>query len=322
MKGARLAGVCLVLLAASASALPAQQWNDSATVALVERGIAARRRAEPDSSLTSYRTHAHGFVFFLAQAGSGLASPPRLVKADELDVEVYWRAPAISKQVIVAWRDGRWMPTDISYHRDHLGIVTNNFGDRIRIGEGDEVRDVIHPLAVEGPAIYDYRLSDSVRLQSRDTTLELYQVEVRPRDPAAARVIGVMFLERHSGDLVRFRFGFTRAAYLDHSLEDISILLENARLEGRWWLPWRQEMEIRRRLTWLDFPARSIIRSRWQIGEYDLNVDLPEEAMAGPAIGGLREPVDSGGPWTAPLAQTVEGVARPVERADLDQLRA
>jgi len=322
VKGARLAGVCLVLLAASASALPAQQWNDSATVALVERGIAARRRAEPDSSLTSYRTHAHGFVFFLAQAGSGLASPPRLVKADELDVEVYWRAPAISKQVIVAWRDGRWMPTDISYHRDHLGIVTNNFGDRIRIGEGDEVRDVIHPLAVEGPAIYDYRLSDSVRLQSRDTTLELYQVEVRPRDPAAARVIGVMFLERHSGDLVRFRFGFTRAAYLDHSLEDISILLENARLEGRWWLPWRQEMEIRRRLTWLDFPARSIIRSRWQIGEYDLNVDLPEEAMAGPAIGGLREPVDSGGPWTAPLAQTVEGVARPVERADLDQLRA
>ncbi len=62
------------------------------------------------------------------------------------------RPPATSKQVILGWRDGRWLPTDISYHRDHLGIVTNNFGDRIRVGEGDEVRDVVHPLAPEGPS--------------------------------------------------------------------------------------------------------------------------------------------------------------------------
>jgi hypothetical protein len=310
------------LLAVPRSPLGAQTWNDSATIALVQRGISARRHAEPDSSLTSYRTRAHGFVFFLAQVGQGLTGTPRLIKADELDVDVYWQAPALSRQVILGWRDGRWLPTDINYHRDHLGIVTNNFGDRIRIGEGDEVRDVVHPLAAEGPQLYDYRLSDSVRLQNRDTTLELYEVEVRPRDPSAPRVLGTLSLDVGSGDLVRFRFSFTPAAYLDRSLEDISVVLENARLEGRWWLPWRQEVEIRRRVSWLDFPARSIIRGRWEIGDYDLNVSLPQKVAAGPPIGGLRAPVDTGGRWSGPLADAIQDAGRPVEQQDLEAVRA
>jgi hypothetical protein len=318
----RVAGLAGLLALVGLSPLAAQTWNDSTTLAVIERGIAARKRAEPDSSLISYHTRAHGFVFFMAQAGQGLTGPPRLIKADELDVEVYWRAPATSKQVILGWRDGRWLPTDISYHRDHLGIVTNNFGDRIRIGEGDEVRDVIHPLAAEGPALYEYRLRDSVRLQRRDTVLTLYEVDVRPRDPTAARVVGTLSLDVATGDLVRFRFSFTRAAYLDHTLEDISIVLENARLDNRWWLPWRQEVEIRRRMTWLDFPARSIIRGRWEIGDYDLNVAVPEAVLAGPAIGGLRAPGDSAAAWKEPLPQAIAGVARPVERADLEAVRA
>ena len=309
------------LLTSHSSLLTAQAWNSPETLELVRRGVLARQRAEPDSSLTSYRTRAHGFVFFLAQVGQGLEGPPRLIKADELEVEVYWRAPAISKQVILAWRDGRWLPTDINYHRDHLGIVTNNFGDRIRIGEGDEVKDVVHPLAAAGPGLYDYRLLDSVRLQSRDTVLELHEVEVRPRDPAAPLVIGTLSLDVATGDLVRFRFSFTPAAYLDNSLEDISIVLENARLEDRWWLPWRQEVEIRRRVAWLDFPARSVIRGRWEIGDYDLNVALPEQVLAGPAIGGLRSPAEAGGPWTEPLGRAVEGAGKPVEQGDLEAVR-
>ncbi len=311
----------LALLTVHYSPLAAQAWNDSAATALVERGIAARAHAQPDSSLTSYHTRAHGFVFFLAQAGQQLQGPSRLIKADELEVEVYWRAPSTSKQVILGWRDGRWLPTDISYHRDHLGIVTNNFGDRIRIGEGDEVKDVVHPLSAEGRALYDYRIGDSVRVRSRDTSLTVREVEVRPKDPSAPRVIGTLSLDAATGDLVRFRFSFTPSAYLDGSLEDISIVLENSRVEGRWWLPYRQEVEIRRRVTWLDFPARSIIRGRWEIGEYDLNVTVPRQVLVGPAIGGLRAPRDTGGNWDAPLADAIADVARPVEREDLDAVR-
>ncbi len=314
-----LAVAALVGLVAPPAA--AQAWDDSTTLALIQRGQAARQRSAPDSTLTSYTTRAHGFVFFLAQAGRELTLPPKLIKADELDVEVYWRAPGLHKQVILGWRDGRWLPTDISYHRDHLGIVTNNFGDRIRIGEGDEVKDVVHPLAPDGPAFYAYRLRDSVRVMGREGTLLLHEVEVRPRDPALPLIIGTLSLDAATGDLVRFRFSFTPSAYLDASLEDIAIVLENARIEGRWWLPARQEVEIRRRVTWLDFPARSIIRGRWEIGDYTLNVAVPASVVRGPPIGGLRQPRDSGGTWDRPLAEAVAEVAAPVEQEDLDAVR-
>lgn len=291
-------------------------------MAVVQRAIRARELARPDSSLASYRTRAHGFVFFLGQAGQDLEGTPRLIKADELEVEVYWQAPATSKQVILGWRDGRWLPTDINYHRDHLGIVTNNFGDRIRIGEGDEVRDVPHPLAPGGPGLYDYRLTDSVRLRGHGgAMLVVQEVEVRPRSLDSARVIGTLSLDVATGDLVRFRFSFTPSAYLDSSLEDISVSLESARVE-RWWLPSRQEIEIRRRLSWFDFPARSIIRGRWEIGDYELNPVLPAEATRGPLIGGLRRPDPKSFAWSAPLEELVQDAGRPVEQRDLDRVRS
>jgi hypothetical protein len=290
-------------------------------MSLVARAITARQRAEPDSTLTSYQTVAHGLVTFLAQVGGDGALPPRLVKADELEVEVYWQAPGPSKQVIRGWRDGRWLPTDISYHRDHLGIATDNFGDRIRLGGGDEVRDVIHPLAPLAPEAYDYRLIDSVRIRSRDTLLTVHELEVRPKDMAAPRIVGTLSLDAVSGDLVRLRFSFTPAAYLDPSLEDITVVLENARVEERWWLPFRQEIEIRRRVQWIDFPARSIIRGSWEIGDYQLHAAVPKPVLLGPAIGGLRAPADSTGTWTEPLADVVAAVATPVTGEDLGLVR-
>lgn len=315
----RLVGTGL-LLTLGASPLRGQGWNDSTVLALVERGVAARTAARPDS-LVGYRARAHGFVFFLGQAGRDIDGTPRLIKADELEVEVYWRAPATSKQVILGWRDGRWLPTDINYHRDHLGVVTNNFGDRIRIGDGDEVRDVPHPLAPDGPALYDYRLGDSVRMRSREgEPLLVQEVQVRPRELDSARVVGTLSIDVASGALLRFRFSFTPAAYLDNSLEDISITLESARVE-RWWLPSRQEIEIRRRVSWFDFPARSIIRGRWEIGDYELNAAIPPIALRGPSIGGLRRPAPDKYQWSAPLADLVRDQAVPVEKQDLERIR-
>ena len=100
-------------------------------------------------------------------------------------------------------------------------------------------------------------------------------------------MVGTLYLDVATAQLVRFRFSFTPAAYLDRQLEDISIVLENSLYEQRYWLPYRQEVEIRRRTTWLDFPARGIIRGRWEIEGYDLNVPLPDGLFQGPAIAGL-----------------------------------
>src|SRR5712692_5581353 len=129
--------VALALVAPVASA--AQTWNSDSALALVARAIALRSHAAADSSLRDYKAQAHGFLFFLGQLGEGLGEPPRLVKADQLELEVYWKAPGASKQRIVGWRDRAELPTDINYHRDHLGIVQNGFGKSIRLGDGDEV---------------------------------------------------------------------------------------------------------------------------------------------------------------------------------------
>jgi len=300
----------------------AQSWGDSATLALVDRAIARRLATQPDSALQSYRTTARGFVFFLAQVGERLEGPPRLIKADQLEVEVYWQAPGTSKQNIRAWRDGRWLPTEITYHRDHLGIVTSNFGPLIRIGEGDEVRDVVHPLSPAGRAHYEFQPADSIRLHSRTGEVVIANIRVRPRDPRGPGVIGILGLEAESAELVRFSFSFTPASYLDASLEDISIVLENAQFEQRYWLPWRQEIEIRRRVAWLDFPARSIIRGRWEIGDYELGVEIPSAVLTGPPIGGLLAPAESLSAWEGPLAAVVPDAARPIEERDLDRVRA
>jgi hypothetical protein len=313
--------IVAVLLAIGSRPLAAQSWESSGAIALVRRAIAHRAAAHAESPLESYHTRAHGFVFFLAQVGSGLSEPPRLVKADELAVEVYWQAPDRSKQVILGWRDGAFLPTDIEYHRDHLGIVTNDFGDVIRIGEGDEVRGVPHPLSPIGPELYRYALGDSLAIATAGGEVAVREVQVQPRRFQRALVVGTMYLDTQSGALVRFRFGFTPAAYLDRQLEDISIVLENARFEG-YWLPYRQEVEIRRRTTWLDFPARGIIRGRWEIEDYELNTALPPGIFAGAAIGGLREPgpgTDSA--WTTPLAEAIADVAAPINRQDMDALR-
>jgi hypothetical protein len=314
-------GLTLLLLTAHLSPLSAQSWNTSKTLSLVRRAVDRRLATQADSSLTSYRARAHGFLFFLAQVGEGLAEPPRLVKADQLEVEVYWQAPNRSKQVILGWRNGTFLPTDISYHRDHLGIVTNNFGNVIRIGEGDEVRDVVHPLSPAGLSSYDFALTDSAAIRTAQGEIMVQQIQVRPRSFREPLVVGTLYLDVASAELVRFRFSFTAPSYLDRQLEDISVVLENAIYQGRFWLPHRQEVEIRRRATWLDFPARGIIRGRWEIDGYDLNVKLPATLDAAPAIGGLVHP---GGDslWREPLEQAIAGVAQPVNRQDMASLRA
>ena len=318
--------------AASLTALPgwgaaparAQQWNSPQALDLVARGTARRTEAQADSALASYRTRARGFVFFLAQVGEeGLSEPPRLVKGDQLDVEVYWRAPDRSKQVILGWRDGTFLPTDIDYHRDHLGIVTNDFGNVIRIGEGDEVRDVVHPLSPGAADLYEYAITDSLVIRSPGTEVTVRAVAVRPRDFSRPLVVGTLYMDAATGTLVRFHFSFTPAAYLDQQLEDITITLDNALHEGRYWLPYRQEVELRRRFSWLDFPARGIIRGRWEIGEYDLNAQFPESVFRGPAIAGLRRPDNADSTrWELPFDQAIARVADPLDRQDMEALRA
>ena len=283
----RAAAACMfvvVLGPVYGRAVVAQTWNDPRSLTLVAG--ATQRRAEQlaDTGLADYRATAHGYVTFLAQLGEGLRTPPKVIKADELALEVYWHAPNLSKQRIVGRRDTLLLPTDIAYHRDHLGIVQNNFPNIIRIGEGDEVADVPHPLSPAGLREYDFALTDSFAIGAGAQRINVYEIKVRPKDDKKARVAGAIYIDPSGGQVVRMNFGFTRAAFLDNALEDLSIVLENRLVGGRFWLPSRQEIEIERRGTWLDYPVRGIIRGRWEIGDYQFNTSMPTQIFAGPEI--------------------------------------
>ncbi len=259
-------------------------WNAAPTMQLVDQAIARRSAQLADTGLTDYTARAHGYLTFLAQVGEGFPDPPRVMKTDELMVEVYWRAPDRSKQRIIGRRDTLLLPTDIEYHRDHLAIIQNNFPAVIRLGDGDEVRDVPHPLSLAGRAAYDFAIADSMTMRTNDRDIDVVMVQVRPRDDRLPRAVGAVYIDRATATVVRMAFSFTRAALKDKYLEDVSVVLENGLVDGRFWLPYRQEIEIRRAGSWFDFPTRGIIRGRWEICCVKTNVGLAPAVTAGPEI--------------------------------------
>ncbi|HMC57104.1 MAG TPA: hypothetical protein VKH19_18135 [Gemmatimonadaceae bacterium] len=309
----------LLAYVACASTAGAQQWNDTRALDLVRQATERRAQQLADSGLVDYQATAHGYLTFLAQLGEGYREPPKVVKADELALQVYWRAPNLSKQVVVGRRDTTVLPTDIQYHRDHLGIVQNNFPAIIRLGEGDEVRDVPHPLSVAGVSLYDFAITDSLRITIPGRTIEVYEVKVRPRDDAQPRLIGALYLDRESGQVVRMAFSFTRASFLDKQLEDLFIVLENGLVGTRFWLPRHQEVEIRRTATWLDYPVRGIIRGRWEIGEYQFNKGLASAQFAGPEIVFAPANVQRAYPW--PRSRILDSLPPDVRAVTADEIR-
>ena len=259
-------------------------WNDARSRALVERATERRALQLADTALVDYKATAHGYLTFLAQFGEGFTEPPKIVRADELGLEIYWRAPDLSKQRIMGRRDTLLLPTDIQYHRDHLAIIQNNFPGIIRLGDGDEVRDVPHPLSAPGLAEYDFAIRDSLEIRLGASTLHVYEVRVRPKNDKLPRAVGALYIDRDGGEVVRMALGFTRAALKDKSLDDVSVVLENGLIEGRFWLPRRQEIEIRRTASWMDYPARGIIRGRWEVCCYEVNKGIPASYFTGPEI--------------------------------------
>jgi hypothetical protein len=324
MRGASAAAaviVMMVLFPAAAPPLRAQTWNDPRTDSLVRRATARRAAQIADTALAAYSATANGYLTFLGQVGQGLRLPPKILRTDQLALQVYWHAPDSSKQVIVGRRDTLLLPSDMQYHRDHLGIIQNNFPNVIRLGEGDEVKDVPHPLSAGGLAAYDFAISDSLRIRLPGREYYVYEVRVRPKDATLPGVVGAVYVDTASAQVVRMAFSFTRAAYLDKQLEDISIVLENALIESRFWLPYRQEIEIRRAGTWLDFPARGIIRARWEICCYQVNIAVPPHTFIGPEISDAPARVKAAHQWNGGIMDSLPVDASVATDADVRRVQ-
>ena len=259
-------------------------WDSPRVLRMVEDARLRRALPYEDSALQNYSASAQGYVYFYLDRESN--EELTLVKVDQVALEVYWEYPGSTKQRIVGLRDESVLPNRMRYHLDHLTVVQNEFGDRIQLGDGDEVRSVVHPMAPGSERIYNFRLADSLtlRLGGLPEPLRVYEVEVRPRDPSAPGLVGSVFVDAAAADIVRMDFTFTRSSYVDRRLDYIRISLENGLWEGRFWLPYEQRVELRRQLPELDFPAGAVIRGQMRVRDYAFNVPLPPALFRGPTV--------------------------------------
>jgi len=278
---------CILLFAVLAVpvSLPAQHWVSGAELPLVREASALRSAQATDTTLASWRATAHGVLRLMSVSEPGTVSRSEPVKVDELTATVYGRLPDRVKQIITTWRDTALQPfAQTRYHRDHLGIVSSDFGDRIRLGDGDEVRDLIHPLSAAGVDYYEFALGDTLRITINGEVLRVVAVSVRPRNQAGPGTVGTLFIDQGRHLLARFRFTFTPESYRDPLVRDITVTLESALVLSRHWLPSNQSIVVRR--------ERAMIRGDWTIRDYVLG-DRSADSLfrQGPdsfaAVGGL-----------------------------------
>ncbi len=249
----------------------AQAWDSPAANAIVDRAVT--RRADVDSTLRAWTGTGSGTLQFLVDLGNSSVLPPRVVKLVELASLIHWQAPGVTQQRIIGRRDTMLLPGDVGFYNDRYGVVTNNLGDRIRLGDGNDVRYLPHPLSSAGRPGYAFAIADSLSIAVPGRRVEAYELLLRPRNPDDPGMVGSMYLDRATGDLVRLAVTFTQAAILDKRIERLALVLENLLVDGRYWLPYRQELEVVRGDTWFDFPIKGIVRARWLVTDHAAYAD-------------------------------------------------
>ncbi len=285
-------------------------WNSTQAVRLVERAIDARSFAFADSSLRSFRAQAQGHVYFLGE----FQGEREVIRADQVALDIRWEAPDRTLQLMVGRRHEIRLPTSVRYHIDHLSLVLDNFGERIRLGDGDEVWNVLHPAATAALDSYEYRLKDSLQIRILDRTARVFELEVRPLDTRSPGVVGSIFVDRESGAIARMRLTFTDASYRDPELVRIVLDLRSALWDGRYWLPAVQDLEITRSLSWFEFPIETVIRTRIEVQDYALNDGSEMRLSAGERVASM--PADALAGFTDWKTSLYDGPLRAGERSD------
>ncbi|TVP44991.1 MAG: hypothetical protein EA350_10440 [Gemmatimonadales bacterium] len=315
--------------AAAASTADPAGWNAPFARQLLEQGRLARQVLVDDGSLQSYRALTEGHIYFFVDPEDGEQA---LIRVDQVAVELFWEAPDLVRQRVVGERAETRLPVrDFAYYLDRLTLVQYGFGDEIEVGQGMDVAGVPHPLAPPPDGDrdrdpYDVRLADSVtlRLPGEADPLRIHELQVRPRDPSRPGVLGSIFLNAADGQLVRMALTFTPASYVDPRTDRIGIELDYGLWEGRYWLPNRQEIEVRREVPELDFGVGTVIRAVLRVGEYDLNAPMPTVLRMAPPVTRAPEAARSAFEFREGLfdAMDRDGVGLVATRVDPRELRA
>ncbi len=262
-------------------------WDEPRVLRIIREAVIERHNAYSDSTLRAFDAYAEGHVDFLADFGD--FGGEQTVRTDRIALELEWARGQGSLQTLVGRRNVTWAPTRIHYHIDHLSLVMENFGSTIEVGEGEEVKDVLHPIADGAADYYQYRLVDSMAVMVGPHTSQQYRIQVRPACQDDPGVVGTLDLDYASLAIARMTTSFTPSTYVDPTVSSVSLELTNGWVDRRWWLPVLQRVEVRRQLRWMDLPFSTTIRSSFEILDYDLDPELHYRLRGGHRVAALPQ---------------------------------
>ena len=269
----------------------ATAFKDATARELLERARVARM--SQDSALTGYDATAYQRI----SAGMGFSriGRDRLIFRTENVSRVRWQ------RGIGAWVDMKGQRTaipvapdeaqqdaqrDMVEDPDMAAIPYYPGYEALWIGTGAakasvNEREFVHPLARGAEAYYLYESGDSIDIRLPDkSSVQLRELRVRPRTPKWNVVVGSLWFDTKSGQLVRAAYRF--ATPLDvwamvkeedpHSLDDVpkwvmpmispmhaqvsAIAIEYGLYEGRFWLPRIRAAEGSAQVSFMHVPFK------------------------------------------------------------------
>lgn len=269
----------------------ATAFHDQTARELLER--ARTSRLSQDSALLSYDATAYQRI----SAGMGFSriGRDRLIFRTENVSRVRW------ERGTGAWIDVKGQRTaipiapaeaqeeaqqDMADEPDMAAIPYYPGYEPLWIGAGSmkstvDERELVHPLAKGSEAYYTYASGDSINIRLPDkTTIKLRELKVRPREPKWNLVVGSLWFDTKSGQLVRAAYRF--AAPMDvweiatqddpHAQDDIpkwvmpmispihaqvsAVAIEYGLYEGRFWLPRLRAAEASAQVSFMRVPVK------------------------------------------------------------------
>ena len=197
-------------------------------------------------------------------------------------------------------------PRDIGYYSDRYGIIQNNFPDSIRLGEGTTCTTRRTRLSSRGPDDYDYVIADSLRIVVANRAIAVYDVRVRAarcrrRRGSWATCISTARQRRPRADVHYLHARRNPRPSHRDALGDARQRTGRRAVLA----PARQELEVARTATWLDYPVRGIIRGRWDICCYRINRGLPYTIFVGPPIAFAPPGTMARYPWSGGILDSL-----------------
>ncbi len=265
-------------------------YATEATRLLVERAVV--RHGAEDAGVSDYLARFRYRISFGLGRRRWAEVPNAAV--EEQEGRVHWARPNDLRVEVLGRRAAvRSGNLSLNSSFDRPWFFPRGLGDSIRVfGNDVPPRAALHPLAMDGPSWYRYRITDSIQVSTPEgRRLKLITVEVMPRRKGPALVAGRLWFDAASADLVRFSFRFVGTElWLDPDEDDPGsarrinrivsrILTLDADLEyalqgERYWMPYRQVVSGRVELPWLGdlvvpFEARTTFE------DYEVNTGQP-----------------------------------------------